>query len=375
MTVTIVILTLAWLSYLMWEAQNLHKARSKLFHVIHVNGTRGKSTVSRLIDAGLRAGGIQTFCKTTGTDPMTIDVSGSEELIYRRGRANIKEQIRILKRAASQEAQVLVVECMAVQPELQHTAQHDILKADIGVITNVRRDHTDVMGNSMAQICDALSNTIPQRGILFTAEAQYLSRLTKNAQVCACQVVPVTPDGTEPDFDFPDNIALALKVCEHLGVERETALAGMAHYKRDPYALSVYQLGNTLFINGLSINDVQSTCLVWASLHAKLKLQSRELILLVHNRADRGSRTQDMLKVCLALHPTQVWLTGAARGYMRRGLARKAPDIQVRELSGPEALVTENLTANQVIFAIGNIAYGGRELIAWVKKEGTPFVS
>ena len=254
MTVTIVILTLAWLSYLMWEAQNLHKARSKLFHVIHVNGTRGKSTVSRLIDAGLRAG---TFCKTTGTDPMTIDVSGSEELIYRRGRANIKEQIRILKRAAAQEAQVLVVECMAVQPELQHTAQHDILKADIGVITNVRRDHTDVMGNSMAQICDSLSNTIPQRGILFTAEAQYLSRLTKNAQVCACQVVPVTPDGTEPDFDFPDNIALALKVCEHLGVERETALAGMAHYKRDPYALSVYQLGNTLFINGLSINDVQ----------------------------------------------------------------------------------------------------------------------
>ena len=32
---------------------------------IHVNGTRGKSSVVRLIAAGLRAGGIKTLAKTT----------------------------------------------------------------------------------------------------------------------------------------------------------------------------------------------------------------------------------------------------------------------------------------------------------------------
>ena len=36
---------------------------------IHVNGTRGKSSVTRLIAAGLRAGGKRTFAKTTGTAP------------------------------------------------------------------------------------------------------------------------------------------------------------------------------------------------------------------------------------------------------------------------------------------------------------------
>ena len=36
---------------------------------IHVNGTRGKSSVTRLIAAGLREGGIRTFAKTTGTAP------------------------------------------------------------------------------------------------------------------------------------------------------------------------------------------------------------------------------------------------------------------------------------------------------------------
>ena len=144
-----------YLLYLLWEAHAVRIARKKLAHVVHVNGTRGKSTVSRLIEAGLRAGGLRVFCKTTGTDPMTIDVNGREELICRRGKANIKEQIAVLRRAAAQNAQVLVVECMAITPEFQQTSQHDILRADIGVITNVRRDHMDVMGDTPPRHCMA----------------------------------------------------------------------------------------------------------------------------------------------------------------------------------------------------------------------------
>ena len=72
-TLLIALLALGWLAYLAWEARCAAKARASLAHVVHVNGTRGKSTVSRLIEAGLRAGGLRVFCKTTGTDPMTID--------------------------------------------------------------------------------------------------------------------------------------------------------------------------------------------------------------------------------------------------------------------------------------------------------------
>ena len=89
-----------YLLYLLWGAHAVRIARKKLAHVVHVNGTRGKSTVSRLIEAGLREGGMRVFCKTTGTDPLTIDVNGCEEPIRRQGKANIKEQITILRRAA-----------------------------------------------------------------------------------------------------------------------------------------------------------------------------------------------------------------------------------------------------------------------------------
>lgn len=372
MTWLILALAALWLAYLAEESRRLARDRRRLTHIVHVNGTRGKSTVCRLIEAGLRAGGVMVFCKTTGTDPMTIDTEGREEPIPRRGPANIKEQTAILRRAAEQGAQVLVVECMAVQPELQRAAQRDILRADIGVITNVRRDHTDVMGETLPQICDALCSTIPRGGILFTAEEGQAGRMEARARELDCRFRQVRPAGDEPSWDFAENIALALAVCQSLGVPQETALEGMARFRRDPYALSLHRLGAGVFVNGLSINDPQSTCVVWAGLREKYGWEGWKLTLLVNNRPDRGSRTRDMVEVCRTLAPDQVWLMGASQGYMRRALGRGLPDCPVLGMSGPGDLPA--LKEHQVVFAVGNLAGRGRELLARVREEGTPLV-
>ena len=45
---------------------------------VHVNGTRGKSSVARLIAAGLRAGGVRTVAMTTGSAARYILPDGSE---------------------------------------------------------------------------------------------------------------------------------------------------------------------------------------------------------------------------------------------------------------------------------------------------------
>jgi len=370
----LVLFSLVYLTMLLAEAYRARTARRKLLHVVHINGTRGKSTVCRLIDAGLRAGGLRVFCKTTGTDPMTIDIHNREEPLRRRGKANIKEQIGILCRAAAQDAQVLVIECMALQPELQYTAQHRILQADVGVITNVRRDHTDVMGETLEEICDTLCNTVPRNGALFTTEREQAPRMAASAQRLGSGFYPISPRGDEPGFDFAENIALALAVCEHLGVDRAVALAGMAHYKRDPYALTIHRLHGCAFVNGLSINDIQSTCMVWRKLRDRHGWQDKRLILLVNNRADRGSRTQDMLRVCVELAPSQVWLLGAAGGYMRRNLARSLPGANVTAFRQAAELELSDLGEDCVLFAVGNIAGEGRTLMARVREEGEEYV-
>lgn len=374
MELWILALTAVFLGKLVWEARQARLDRSRLEHVVHVNGTRGKSTTSRLIEAGLRAGGWKVFCKTTGTDPITIEVDDSERPIRRVGPSNIREQLKIMHRAVSQGAQVLVVECMAVQPELQYTAQHKMLRADIGVITNVRIDHTDVMGETLPEICRALCNTVPEKGVLFTAETQVTDQMGEFARKMGTRFVPVRPDGTEPDFDFPDNIALALAVCQELGVDRQTALEGMRRFHPDPYALAIYRLGEGIFVNGLSINDIQSTQMVYHQVLDGLDEPVERKILLFNNRMDRGSRTRDMVKTALLLQPDEVWLLGAGKDYFVRNLKAggfAGPVVKMRGGNDPRL---SSVPRGWMVFAAGNIAKDGKVLMANVKRKGERLV-
>ena len=116
----------------------IHDRQQKDFlAVIHVNGIRGKTSTCRLLDAALRTK-YQVFTKTTGTDPVWIGIDGTEHPIRRWGPANIHEQLKMLRKAHQQRAQIVILECMAVQPELQRICQEQIVQSEITVITNVR---------------------------------------------------------------------------------------------------------------------------------------------------------------------------------------------------------------------------------------------
>ena len=66
---------IVWLGAAAWR----HRRHLRAIPVrIHVAGTRGKSTTTRLIAAGLRAGGLRVVAKTTGTEPRLIYPDGSE---------------------------------------------------------------------------------------------------------------------------------------------------------------------------------------------------------------------------------------------------------------------------------------------------------
>lgn len=368
------LLCIIWFIYLLWESHQASVDRSKISHVIHVNGTRGKTTTCRLIDAGLRAGGYRVFCKTTGTDPLVIDSTGTESPLIRHGKANIKEQIRLLHRAAEQKSDILVIECMALSPENQFVSQHRILKADIGVITNVRHDHTDVMGKTLPEICDTLCLMIPKNGQLFTGEMFLKEQIHTSCEKNHTAFYPVFPDGSEPDFDFAENISLALQVCSSLGVDKKTALDGMLSYKKDPYALSVYKISNVCFINALSANDIDSTLRIWNDLRDRFHQRNASFILLLNNRSDRGSRTLDMAEMALYLSPDEIWLMGSSQLFLSWLLRKKLPSCRIRRISSPDSLDLHAFSQPATILAAGNIAGQGRDLTNIVRKEGTQLV-
>jgi len=350
------------------ERRLLIRHRASLRHIVHVNGTRGKSAVTRLIAAGLSEGGIRTFCKTTGTLPMTIDCEGNEKLINRRGFANIKEQIWVVGQAAADKAEVLVTECMAVDPELQYICQDKILKADIGVITNARVDHVAEMGDNATDVARALSGTIPKGGFLFTSDAAAFEIFAEVAKGRDCQPA-LCGDGEELDIDaeFKENYELALCVCEQLGVSRDIVLAGMLKVIKDPYTGMLYELpGGKYFIDAMSANDPYSTKLVIERLSPKATINKK--IIILNTRADRGYRTELMLKVIEELRPDEVYLMGGGALIAMRRL--KSLGIKAERFKAASELPLSEQETGTLICGIGNIASQGIKLMEIVRKEG-----
>ncbi|MCP4424667.1 MAG: poly-gamma-glutamate synthase PgsB, partial [Chloroflexi bacterium] len=164
----LIVIVIVSAQLLYWNrAKRAHQRRIDQLGIrVHVNGIRGKSTVTRLIAGVLRAGGYNTFAKTTGSAARIIHPDGSEDPIPRYGAATILEQINIIKAHVTPNTEAMVMECMAVNPAYQHVAQHEIVQGNITVITNVREDHQAQMGETLPEIAHALATTIPRNGLL-----------------------------------------------------------------------------------------------------------------------------------------------------------------------------------------------------------------
>ena len=356
---------------------------------IHVNGTRGKSSVTRLIAAGLRAGGLVTCAKTTGTLPRMIMPDGREYPVFRPGRTNIIEQLRIVSAAVDVRAQVLVIECMALQPFLQWLSESKMIRATHGVITNARADHLDIMGPTVEDVAKALCGMVPSKGKLYTAE-QYVIKDMQNAAIDrGSELIKIKPDEifsvSQKELagfsyiEHAENVALALKICADLGVDRKTALAGMWRAQPDPGVMKDYRLDffgrDIVFVNGFAANDPDSTKMVWQIAINKYPDFSRR-VAIFNCRADRADRSLQLGKDCVNwIQADAILLMGTgtyafAKAAIEAGLdGRKfhfVDDVGVEAIF--EAVVGIS-GAKAIVVGMGNIGDHGLELTDYFRNR------
>ncbi|MCX6234774.1 MAG: poly-gamma-glutamate synthase PgsB [Bacteroidetes bacterium] len=274
---------------------------------IHINGTRGKSSVTRLIGAGLRAGGISNITKVTGTFPRLIIEDGTETYIHRKSAANILEQLSIVKYAASRKVQALVMECMALQPHYQMITEDHMIHSNISVMTNIRLDHTDIMGHTLPEIAETLGRTIPKNKHLFTSENVIPQTLKKMADKRSTVSHFIDPQSVSPEemkgfrhIEHRENVSLALAVCQHLGIDRETALKGMYQAISDAGALMAYRVEafqkRMVFYNAFAANDPDSTFIVWQKIRDEIGFEGQRIVLL-NTRQDRLYRANQLAEM------------------------------------------------------------------------------
>lgn len=364
-----------------------HQRRLKAIPIrIHVNGSRGKSSVTRLIAAGLRAGGIRTVGKTTGTLPRISDVDGREIAIKRNQPANIIEQTKILRYIQQFKPQALVIECMAVLPEYQWICEHQIVRSTIGVITNTRLDHINEMGHFREQVARSLSNTIPKKGICFTSEKTNFWVLEEVGGKLGTNVhriggACITREELS-HFDYiehPANIGLALAVCERVGVDRKTALQGMYHVHPDAGALRVATCiedkKEVLFVNAMAANDPESSLVIVKDIKEKFAPLGTEM-LLVNSRSDRQDRSMQLLEMISGhLEYDYLLLTGQSLNrFVGYAIKQRIPKSKIIGLgmASPEEVykkVFELAKDKGTIVGLGNVGAGGLDIARYFFKN------
>lgn len=357
---------------------------------IHINGTRGKSSVTRLTAAALNHAGIRTFAKTTGTLPRMIFPDSQEYPVYRPGgHANVLEQLRIISVARAHKAQAVIVECMALQPLLQWISERKLVQATHGVITNAREDHLDVMGPTEKDVALALCGMVPRNQKMFTAETRNLGvfemacKDRNSTLICATpeDVSSITPEDMAGFVysEHEENVALVLKICESLGVDRSTAIQGMWKARPDAGALKTFEVDffgrRLVFVNGFAANDPESTERIWSRVMREYQDVHRT-IAVFNCRVDRQHRSMQ-LGQAYAAWPKADWviLMGSGTHIFSREASKLGVDpsrfVYCDGMSANEVFETIVAKAGRSALIVGmaNIAGEGMQLIRFFENR------
>lgn len=377
------LLSLFWAGYV--QHQRFLRRLNAITARVLINGTRGKSSVTRLVWGALSAGGMRAVARTTGSAARLIHPDGTEEEQFRRlGRANVSEYIDVVRRASVSFPDVFVAECMAIDPNLQEVVARRLVCPQLTVITNVREDHLAEMGPGLDDIARSMSRTMVRGGICVTAERDQFEILAKEAEARGAAIVFADVEGvTEEEMasfdqlEIKENVAIALAVAEQMGVPRDVALAGMVRAPKDPGAttMSSHTLGEVelVFLNLFAANDPTST--VW---NIRQLLDRKELplpmTLVINCRRDRVERNAQMGALVHETPADRVVVIGeetrSAVSAIRDDYSGEVLDLGARpDMAQVVGAICAGRAGTASAVAIGNIHGDGEALLSYLESD------
>jgi poly-gamma-glutamate synthase PgsB/CapB len=254
-----------------------------------VTGSRGKSSVVRLLYAVMHAAGLRTYARITGVVPRELGPDGSRN-ISRSWGAHVEEMRWWLGQLPAT-TQGIVLENSAIAPDFQHLAGR-WLRPDITVLTNTLPDHQELWGPTAACAAEVLAAGIPRQGrvVLQTSleDDHHLLGLLGRRR---CQLIFAGPAGPAEKHYLAANLGLALCVAEQLGFAADPALQSMLRVPPDRYDFHVANCGGAEVAMAFSANDITST----RELFRSLLWTPGETRLIYNHRADRPGRLRSFV--------------------------------------------------------------------------------
>jgi len=333
---------------------------------ILVNGTRGKSSVTRMLIAALNGCGIRTSGKTTGSAARFIFPDLSEEPVPRkRGMMMVAEHILMFKKAVGHDSQAIVCECMAIREENQQVVGSRLVRPSISIITNARPDHIDLMGKTAEETARVLCKSIGPSEDVFTSDriveatlgagpkdsgvrVHYSAELEENEKnvlnKCSFKV-------------HEENLALVLAVCRHLGLDEGKVLGSVTAAVPDPGMTEPFEVNGHTVINGFAANDPESAKQLFEG------LDIRDVTVVYNNRADREFRLPMFRDLLAKMEVGDIVVTGDNTGKCRRLFERSIPGCSVRVVGKEDIDPTVTASCRGTIICMGNIKGAGERML------------
>ena len=301
---------------------------------ILVNGTRGKTTVTRQLYSALSSCGKTVLAKTTGSEARLIYPDGHEEPISRRfGYHLIREQYKFFALASKLGVDAVVVECCAVSPESQLLMAQKLVRPTCSIITNARVDHVDQMGTTVESTATVLKLSVPRRASFYTSDSFF-----------------------ESDPQAIVTLELVSRVLSDLGVESFS----VGGYVPDIGLVGPFLLDGLLVVNGFAANDKQSAGELLA------QYAGQDFVVLYNNRADREFRVPYFASLFAQMGVKQVIVLGEHVNKCVRFFSKYVPEVSGFKGSPAELVALLNC---KVAIGMGNIKGAGINLIEYCLEQ------
>jgi poly-gamma-glutamate synthase PgsB/CapB len=376
LTVTVILASVICL--LILEKRMIQRNINYLSLRIHVNGTRGKSSVTEYIAAGIDSSGQRVIAKITGIIP-TLICDGTRKKINRYGTARVQEQLDTIRLARRNRVKNMVLECMSVAPELQKL-EASVFQPHLYIITNIKDDHRESMGKSLEEQADAICSAIPANCKVITGERQFFHKIkekanARNSTVIAAEETDPYLNISLPPGVFRENIAIALTVCREAGIEPDMAIKGIVNciLNSESPLITVKKREKTIrFLNAFSVNDADSTSSFIEQWKKALDHQGA-ISIIFNTRADRPIRTEMLSGWIASQNFERLLLTGSHIGRAKSCLKKAGVEKHRMEVWGKRCLhnlkadLIKNLDDGSLVVGLGNIGGEGFNIINELK--------